>query len=113
MVRAGLQPGPGGQPGRDPEDEPGDRACEAATRGHQAMSSMPTVASPSTMVSGFSGLLAAADCRLTTVGPIEAAVPGTSNSTVTCVGAATWPGATSANSSSRLCGFAAMPVTRR
>ena len=37
--------------------------------------------------------------------------PGASNSTVTCVGAATWPGATSANWSSRFCGFATMPVT--
>ena len=80
----------------------------------RAMSSMPTVASPSTMVSGLSGLLAAADCRLWKFGPREVTVtPGASNKMVTWVGALTWPGTTSANSSSRLCGFCTMPVTWR
>ena len=79
-----------------------------------AMSSMPTVASPRTMVSGLSGLLAAADCRVWTFGPREEALtPGASNRTVTWDGALTWPGTTSANSSSRLCGFCTMPVTWR
>jgi hypothetical protein len=32
---------------------------------------------------------------------------------VTWVGAVTWPGTTSANSSSRLAGFCTMPVTRQ
>ena len=80
----------------------------------KAISSMPTVASASTMVSGLSGLLAAEDARLCTFGPSEEAVtPGALNRTVTWFGALTWPGATRANSSSRLCGFAAMPMTWR
>ena len=85
----------------------------------RAMSSMPTVASASTMVLGLSGLLATASCRVTTYGrrePSEAAglLPaGTSNSTVTWLGVLTWPGATRANSSSRLCGFCTMPMTWR
>ncbi len=75
---------------------------------------MPTVASASTMVSGLSGLLAAADGRLCTFGPSELAVtPGALNRTVTWDGAVTWPGTTRANLSSRLCGFCTMPVTWR
>ena len=78
----------------------------------RAMSSMPTVASASTMVSGLSALLFVADWRVWTFGPSESALtPGASNRTVTWVGALTWPGTTSANSSSRLCGFCTMPVT--
>ncbi len=73
---------------------------------------MPTVASASTMVSGLSGLPAAADRTLCTFGPSEAgSTPGASNSTVTWVGALTWPGTTRANSSSKLCGFSTMPTT--
>ena len=57
----------------------------------RAMSSMPTVASASTMVSGLSGLLAAASCRVTTywlTEPMEAGfLPrGAVNSTVTWLG---------------------------
>ncbi len=40
-------------------------------------------------------------------------LPDPSNSTMTWVGLRTWPGATSANSSSRLCGFCTMPTTVR
>ncbi len=75
---------------------------------------MPITVSASTMVTGLSGLLCAADCGVSTFGPIEEADrPGASNRTVTCVGALTWPGMTRANSSSRLCGFWTMPVTWR
>ena len=75
---------------------------------------MPTVASASTIVSGLSGLLATADCRLCTFGPRESGfTPGALNRTVTWDGAVTWPGVTRANSSSRLCGFCTMPVTWR
>ena len=75
---------------------------------------MPTVASASTMVSGLNRLPADADCTFCTFGPIAAGLtPGASNSTVTWVGAATWPGTTRANSSSRLCGFSTMPTTWR
>ncbi len=57
----------------------------------RAMSSMPTVASASTMVSGLRGLLATASCRVTTywlTEPIEAGlVPGGAvNRTVTWLG---------------------------
>ena len=56
----------------------------------KAMSSMPTVTRPSTMVSGLSGLLAAASCRVTTSWlrePIEAEfLPRGVNSTVTWLG---------------------------
>ena len=61
----------------------------------RAMSSMPTVASASTMVSGLSGLLATASCRVTTYWlrePSEAAglLPGGAvNSTVTWLGVLT------------------------
>ena len=80
----------------------------------RAIRSMPIVASPSTMVSGLNGLLAAAEARLSTVGPMEEAfTPGALNSTTTWVGAVTWPGTTRANSSRRLCGFSTMPVTRQ
>ena len=73
---------------------------------------MPTVASASTMVSGLSALVFVACWRFWTFGPSESALtPGASNRTVTWVGALTWPGTTSANSSSRLCGFCTMPVT--
>ncbi len=82
-----------------------------------AMSSMPTVASASTIVVGLSGLLPAADatlCGVDTFGPMLCgATPGASNSTVAWLGAVTWPGTTRANSSSRLCGFCTMPTTRR
>ena len=80
------------------------------------MSSMPTVARASTIVVGLSGLLlfAVADAGVCTFGPIaDARTPAASNSTVTWVGAVTWPGTTKANSSSRLCGFCTMPTTRR
>ena len=84
----------------------------------RAMSSIPTVASASTIVSGLSGLLATAPCRVTTSWLSEpiavlSAPRGAANSTVTWLGVLTWPGATSANSSSRFCGFSTMPVTRR
>ena len=60
----------------------------------RAMSSMPTVASASTMVSGLSGLLATASCRVTTYWlrePSEAVVVpgGAVNSTVTWLGVLT------------------------
>ena len=42
---------------------------------------------------------------------LDALTPGASNSTVTLSGFVTWPGMTSANSSSRLSGFWTMPVT--
>ena len=44
---------------------------------------------------------------------VASGTPRASNRTVTWLGAVTWPGATSANSSSRFCGFCTMPVTRR
>jgi hypothetical protein len=76
------------------------------------MSSMPSTAAASEIVSGLITLSDATDCGVATVGPMSAgATPGASNSTVTCVGALTWPGVTRANSSSRLCGLATMPVT--
>jgi hypothetical protein len=58
------------------------------------MSSRPTVASASTMVSGLSGLLATASCRVTTywlTEPSEAAclLRGAVNSTVTWLGVLT------------------------
>ena len=72
------------------------------------------MASASTMVTGFSGLLCDADCGVSTFGPIEeGCTPGASNSVVTCVGLVTWPGVTRANSSRRLCGFCTMPTTWR
>ena len=56
----------------------------------RAMSSMPTVASASTIVSGLSGLLATASCRVATYWlrePIEVFLPrGAVNSTVTWLG---------------------------
>ena len=56
----------------------------------RAMSSMPTVASASTIVSGLSGLLATASCRVVTYWlrePIEVFLPdGAVNSTVTWLG---------------------------
>ena len=77
-----------------------------------AMSSMPSTAAASEIVSGLTTLVAATVCGVATVGPMSSgATPGASNSTVTCVGAVIWPGATRAKSSSRFCGFAAMPVT--
>ena len=80
----------------------------------RAMSSIATVTSASTMVSGLSGLPAAAEETLCTFRPIELGVtPGALNRTVTWVGARTWPGTTRANSASRLCGFSTMPTTRR
>ena len=80
----------------------------------RAMSSMPMVARASTMVSGLSGLLEAWARAVSTFGPsADGLAPGASNSTVTWVGAVTCPGATRANSSSRLCGFCTMPVTVR
>ena len=79
----------------------------------RAMSSMPTVASVSVMVAGLMAL-AAVVCGVTTLGPIvRGGTEGASNSTVTEVGARTWPGTSRANSSSRLCGFCTMPVTVR
>ncbi len=76
-----------------------------------AISSMPMVASVSTMVSGLIAL-AAVVCGVTTLGPIlPGGTEGASNSTLTVVGVRTWPGTTRANSSSRLCGFCTMPVT--
>jgi hypothetical protein len=78
------------------------------------MSSIPMVARASTMVVGLSGLLAVAECGVCTLGPIDdGRTPGASNSTVTWVGAVTWPGTTRAKSSTRFCGFWTMPVTRR
>ena len=75
---------------------------------------MPTVARASTIVSGFSTLPDDAECGVDTYGPMrDAGTPCASNRTVTWLGAVTWPGTTSANSSSRLCGFATMPVTRQ
>ncbi len=76
---------------------------------------MPTVARASTIVSGFSTLPDDAECGVDTYGPMwtRGARPCASNRTVTWLGAVTWPGTTSANSSSRLCGFCTMPVTRR
>ena len=84
-----------------------------------AMSSMPTVASASTIVVGLSGLLPCADTTLCGVDTAARMLcgsvpnPRASNSTVTWLGAVTWPGTTRANSSSRLCGFCTMPTTRR
>jgi hypothetical protein len=46
------------------------------------------------------------------VRPPAAADGGALSRIVTCVGAVTWPGATSANSSLRSVGFSTMPVTR-
>ena len=55
-----------------------------------AMSSMPSTAAASEIVSGLTALPAAAVCGVATVGPMSAgATPGASNSTVTCVGAVT------------------------
>ena len=80
----------------------------------RAMSSIPSVAAASEMVTGLISLVLAADVRDTTPGPSERGfTPGASNRTVTRVGALTWPGATSANSSSRFCGLVTMPTTRR
>jgi hypothetical protein len=77
-----------------------------------AMSSMPSTVAASEIVSGLNTLPAATVCGVATVGPMSAgATPGASNSTVTCLGAVTWPGATRANSSSRFCGFCTMPTT--
>ncbi len=80
------------------------------------MRSIPTVIAAIAMVSGLSTFCCAASAaaRLSTFRPSEPSLtPCTSNRTVTWVGAVTWPGTTSANSSSRLCGFCTMPVTRR
>ena len=74
------------------------------------------MASASTMVSGLSALpgVAAPRASTCTFRPKEAVpFPCASNRTVTWLGARTWPGATRANSSSRLCGFCTMPTTRR
>jgi hypothetical protein len=78
------------------------------------MRSIATVVKASMMVSGLSGLLAAADAGVWTLGPMEdGRTPGALNSTVAWAGPLTWPGTTRANSSSRLCGFSTMPTTRR
>ena len=80
----------------------------------RAMRSIPSVTPAMVMLSGLTGLLFPAACTDTTFGPMWlAATPGASNSTVTSEGVRTWPGATSANSSSRFCGFSTMPVIRR
>ena len=79
-----------------------------------AISSMPTVANASTMVSGLSRLLlaAAVEAGVETLDPMRpGSTPGASKRTSTCVGCVTWPGGTSANSSSRLWGFCTMPTT--
>ncbi len=80
------------------------------------MRSIPTVIAAIAMVSGLSTFCCAASAvaRLSTFRPSEPSrTPCASNSTVTWVGAVTWPGTTRANSSRRLCGFRTMPVTRR
>jgi hypothetical protein len=80
----------------------------------RAMSSRPSVSAVSVMVCGLSRLVAATVAGDSTPGPmLVASTPGASNSTLTCVGARTWPGATRANWSSRFSGFVTMPVTRR
>ena len=72
------------------------------------------MARASTIVSGFSTLPDDAECGVDTFGPILCGgTPCASNRTVTWLGAVTWPGTTSANSSTRFCGFVTMPVTRR
>ena len=77
-----------------------------------AISSMPTVASASTMVAGSIGLLLATVAGVETLDPMRpGSTPGASKRTSTCVGFVTCPGGTSANSSSRLWGFCTMPTT--
>ena len=64
-----------------------------------AMSSMPSTIAASEIVSGLNTAFAATVCGVATVGPMSAGgTPGASNSTATCVGAVTWPGATRAKS---------------
>ena len=73
------------------------------------------VASAREIVSGLSTLLVEPATPATdwTFGHELTEAPLASNSTVTWVGDVTCPGATRANSSSRLCGFCTMPTTRR
>ena len=79
-----------------------------------AISSMPRVASVSTTVSGLIALLWLVDELVVKSGPSEFTTPlGPSKRTSTWLGDGTCPGATSANSSSRLCGFCTKPTTRR
>ncbi len=81
-----------------------------------AISSMPRTAAAIEIVSGLISLVLATVWAVVTCRPVcvldgARGLPGASNSTVTSLGAVTWPGITRANSSSRLCGFATMPVT--
>ncbi|MGO9582634.1 MAG: hypothetical protein ACLP36_07470 [Acidimicrobiales bacterium] len=81
-----------------------------------AMRSIPSTRAASEMVSGLSGFDWAIEAGVSTCVPalIEpGGTPGASNSATTWVGVFTCPGATSANSSRRLCGFSTMPTTRR
>ena len=77
------------------------------------MSSIPTVASMRTIVSGLNAFwFSTPDCA-TLVSWVTGLSGLASKRTVTCVGAVTCPGRTSANSSRRLWGFWTMPTTRR
>ncbi len=80
----------------------------------RAISNMPSTSAASEIVSGLSGFDCATVAGVCTLLPIErSATPDASKSAVTCVGSFTSPGATSANSSSRLWGFSTMPTTSR
>ena len=79
----------------------------------RAISNIPSMVAVSEMVTGLISLVLTADARDTTFGPSERGfMPGASNRTVTREGATTWPGATSANSSTRFFGLVTMPTTR-
>ncbi len=74
------------------------------------MSSIPSTSAAREIVSGLSGFDEATEAGVCTVGPMAlAGTPWASKSAVTWVGVFTWPGATRANSSSRLWGFCDRP----
>src|SRR5262249_40391204 len=79
----------------------------------RAMRSIPTTRPATETVSGLTKLAWAEPAVETYRSSEDGIDPPASNSTVTWVGALTWPGATRANSSSRLCGFCTMPTPRR
>ena len=80
----------------------------------KAMRSMPTVANASTMVDGLM-MLSVFEPGVVMKEEREerdlSVLGDASKRTLTCVGCVTWPGGTSANSSSRLWGFCTMPTT--
>ena len=79
------------------------------------MKNSPTTANASAITAGVSPLGGCGCSGTAPGGKLNVAkLTGVeSNSTVTWVGLVTWPGATSANASSRFCGFSTIPVTRR